>query len=986
MNQLSKIATLIGVTILNFPLTTLAQIIPASDGTGTVVMPTSQTPNSQTLDIGGGSRSADRANLFHSFEQFNLNTGETVNFISTPETQNIFTRVRGGNISQIDGMIRVTGSNANLFLMNPAGIIFGSNASLDIPASFFATTSTAIDIGNNINGFPSSRFDTFAPNNYSELVGSPSGFVFSGASGIIINQGNLRVRDGQNIGLAGNYVLNLGILDAPNGNVNTVIAPENSWVQIRQNGNLLNLEVPTQTILQNPGLPIVALPQILTGGTQEHATNIKVRENGTIELTNSENFNPALRRGRIASGTVEIYKDNDEVSFVPLLSGKTLFRQSLRVINISEFVLSRQSLFLTRSQNQSNKRTNIPEAESIAVEFPNLSARQYSNSRSELSKNRREVSPLVNSNFESEPFSLRQPRFSEFPNYSARQYSNSRSELSKNWSEISPLANFSFESEPFSLRQPRFSEFPNYSARQYSNSRSELSKNWSEISPLVNSNFESEPFSLRQPRFSEFPNYSARRYSNSRSELSKNRREVSPLVNSNFESEPFSLRQPRFSEFPNYSARQYSNSRSELSKNWSEISPLANFSFESEPFSLRQPRFSEFPNYSARQYSNSPSELSKNWSEISPLVNFSFESEPLSWRQPHPSDTANILEIRPFPVALLNNPEIRLSVQPEASLPRVPAIEERIPIGKTNSELITNYPVVQPPSSTNTQLPTAQILTEASIREIFSQIETQTKQKPAAIYAIAHPNQLTDKIEGVELQNFTSGLTLMLVLPDGKTIVKSIPDVELNKLHRIAKEFYMEVSDPRTTGWPAARQLYKWLIAPLEADLKEAGINTLLFYLDEELHSIPLAALYDGQNFLIENYNFSLIPSLSLTNANYERLENAEVLAMGMSEFVDKPTLPSVPTEVLTITEKLWSGEVLLNQSFTLENLQKKRSQQTFKIIHIATHANFSPENPPYIQLWDRKLPLKELRNLEWYKQPFLETCDYLHKSMIIYR
>ena len=355
------------------------------------------------------------------------------------------------------------------------------------------------------------------------------------------------------------------------------------------------------------------------------------------------------------------------------------------------------------------------------------------------------------------------------------------------------------------------------------------------------------------------------------------------------------------------------------------------------------------------------------------MANSSFESEPPLNRQPRPSDTTNILETRPSPVAPLNNSEIRLSVEPEPSLPRVSAIRERIPIAETDSELITNYQVVQSLSSPHTQFPTAQILTEASIREIFSQIEAQTEQKPAAIYVITHPNQLTDQIEGVKLQNFTSGLTLMLVLPDGKPIVKSIPDVEAKKLRRIAKEFYMEVSDPRTTGWPAARQLYKWLIAPLEADLKEAGINTLLFYLDEELRSIPLAALYDGQKFLIENYNFSLIPSLSLTNASYEGLENAEVLAMGMSEFVDKPTLPNVPTEVLTITEKLWSGEVLLNKSFTLKNLQKKRSQQTFKIIHIATHANFSPENPPYIQFWDRKLPLKELRDLEWYKKPQVE-------------
>ena len=747
MNK-SKILALSGVAILIFPSMTVAQIIPASDGTGTVVIPKSQTPNSQTFDIGGGSPSADRANLFHSFEQFNLNAGQTVNFISTPETQNILTRVKGRSISQIDGMIQVTGSNANLFLMNPAGIIFGSNTRLNVPASFFATTSTAIDIGNSINGIRFSRFNTFGPNNYSELVGSPRGFVFSGTSGTIINQGNLRITDGQTIGLVGNSVVNLGRLDPPNGNINIVMAPENGWVQIRQNGNILSLEVPAQTILQNPGLPIVDLPKILTGGNQEHATNVRVMENGTIQLTNSENVNRALPRGKTASETVKTDKNNDGVSFVPRVSGETLSRQSVRVINTSESALSKQPLSSNGSQNQFKDRRNIPKTESIPIESTNISTREHPSRGSQQTKYSRGIPGLANSHFESEPPSLRPPR---------------------------------------------------------------------------------------------------------------------------------------------------------------------------------------------------------------------------------PSDTDNILKIIPSPVTPLNNPEIRLSVEPKPSSARVSAIEERSPTVETGSESIMNYPVVRSLLSPQTQFPRAQILTEASIREVFSQIEAQTQQKPAAIYAIAHPDKLTDQIEGVELQNFASGLTLMLVLPDGKPIIKSIPDVKVSQLRRIAKEFYMEVSDPRTTGWPAARQLYQWLIAPLEADLKEAGINTLLFYLDEELRSIPLAALYDGQKFLIENYNFSLIPSLSLTNASYERLENAKVLAMGMSEFVHKPTLPSVPTELLTITEKLWSGEVLLNQSFTLENFQKKRSQQTFKIIHMATHANFSAKNPPYIQLWDRKLPLKELRDLEWYKQPQVE-------------
>ena len=604
MNK-SKILALSGVAILIFPSMTVAQIIPASDGTGTVVIPKSQTPNSQTFDIGGGSPSADRANLFHSFEQFNLNAGQTVNFISTPETQNILTRVKGRSISQIDGMIQVTGSNANLFLMNPAGIIFGSNTRLNVPASFFATTSTAIDIGNSINGIRFSRFNTFGPNNYSELVGSPRGFVFSGTSGTIINQGNLRITDGQTIGLVGNSVVNLGRLDPPNGNINIVMAPENGWVQIRQNGNILSLEVPAQTILQNPGLPIVDLPKILTGGNQEHATNVRVMENGTIQLTNSENVNRALPRGKTASETVKTDKNNDGVSFVPRVSGETLSRQSVRVINTSESALSKQPLSSNGSQNQFKDRRNIPKTESIPIESTNISTREHPSRGSQQTKYSRGIPGLANSHFESEPPSLRPPR---------------------------------------------------------------------------------------------------------------------------------------------------------------------------------------------------------------------------------PSDTDNILKIIPSPVTPLNNPEIRLSVEPKPSSARVSAIEERSPTVETGSESIMNYPVVRSLLSPQTQFPRAQILTEASIREVFSQIEAQTQQKPAAIYAIAHPDKLTDQIEGVELQNFASGLTLMLVLPDGKPIIKSIPDVKVSQLRRIAKEFYMEVSDPRTTGWPAARQLYQWLIAPLEADLKEAGINTCLLY------------------------------------------------------------------------------------------------------------------------------------------------------------
>jgi filamentous hemagglutinin family protein len=101
-------------------LLTAEPIVPAADGTGTLI-----TPDGNRFDITGGTTSADGANLFHSFTQFGLEANKIANFLSNPATVNILGRVTGGDASVIEGLLQVTGGNSNLFLMNPAGIIFG---------------------------------------------------------------------------------------------------------------------------------------------------------------------------------------------------------------------------------------------------------------------------------------------------------------------------------------------------------------------------------------------------------------------------------------------------------------------------------------------------------------------------------------------------------------------------------------------------------------------------------------------------------------------------------------------------------------------------------------------------------------------------------------------------------------------------------------------------------------------------------------------
>ncbi|MEQ8999422.1 MAG: filamentous hemagglutinin N-terminal domain-containing protein [Coleofasciculus sp. B1-GNL1-01] len=240
-------------------------ITPAADGTGTTV-----NSEGNRYDIQGGTVSGDGVNLFHSFEQFGLDTNQIANFLSNPEIQNILGRVMNGEPSLINGLIQVTGEQSNLFLMNPAGIIFGENARLNVTGDFTATTATGI-------GFQGRWFEAFGSNSYSNLVGNPNGFKFETVQpGAIINAGDLEVSEGQNLSLIGGGVLSTGNLTAPDGNISVMTVPGTSRVRLTQEGQLLSLEVELPTDNQGNLLAIepLMLPELLTNGGVVEATGI----------------------------------------------------------------------------------------------------------------------------------------------------------------------------------------------------------------------------------------------------------------------------------------------------------------------------------------------------------------------------------------------------------------------------------------------------------------------------------------------------------------------------------------------------------------------------------------------------------------------------------------------------------------------------------------------------------------------------------------
>jgi filamentous hemagglutinin family protein len=181
-----------------------AQVIP--DGT----LNTSVT-GSSNYTITNGSRVGN--NLFHSFSQFSVPSNGSASFDNAADIQNIFSRVTGGNVSNINGSISANGS-ANLFLINPAGIIFGKNASLNIGGSFIGTTANSIKFADG------KEFST--DTNISPLLtmSVPVGLQMGANAASIEVQSKLQVPTNQTLALVGNQIDITGAsLTAPDGSV-----------------------------------------------------------------------------------------------------------------------------------------------------------------------------------------------------------------------------------------------------------------------------------------------------------------------------------------------------------------------------------------------------------------------------------------------------------------------------------------------------------------------------------------------------------------------------------------------------------------------------------------------------------------------------------------------------------------------------------------------------------------------------------------------
>jgi CHAT domain-containing protein len=197
-----------------------------------------------------------------------------------------------------------------------------------------------------------------------------------------------------------------------------------------------------------------------------------------------------------------------------------------------------------------------------------------------------------------------------------------------------------------------------------------------------------------------------------------------------------------------------------------------------------------------------------------------------------------------------------------------------------------------------------------SSQKILSEIANNSGKTPAIVYAFTQQEQLQ----------------LILVTPKGTPVLRTIPAANRAALLKMVTALRSELTNPskrRTTSYLApAQQLYQWLIAPLESSLKAQKIDTLAFSLDPGLRSLPVAALHDGQEFLVEKYSIGLIPSLNLVDTRYQDIRKSQVLAMGASKFTNQNSLPAVPGRVVYNYQTTGFRQIFPQRSFHSEQSQ----------------------------------------------------------------
>ncbi|MGK7900365.1 MAG: CHAT domain-containing protein [Hormoscilla sp.] len=290
--------------------------------------------------------------------------------------------------------------------------------------------------------------------------------------------------------------------------------------------------------------------------------------------------------------------------------------------------------------------------------------------------------------------------------------------------------------------------------------------------------------------------------------------------------------------------------------------------------------------------------------------------------------------------------------------------------------------------------PEVQFSFAESVEPVYRELVDLLLQPGANQSNLQQARELIEALQLAELDNFFQDACLKarpqqidevdpkaaviypIVLPDRLEVILSLPGQPL-------RQYRTEMSKERATRVVkrmrgslnplfsskqrllVSQKIYDWLIRPAAEDLAASEVETLVFVLDGVLRNIPMAALHDGQQYLLEKYKIALTPGLQLLESRGLQVQELTALTMGISEARQGfPALPGVEFELQKIQSEV-PAEVRLNQQFTSQTLQDQIAEVPFPIIHLATHGQFSSQaEETFLLTWDGKINVKELDQL----------------------
>lgn len=1005
-------------------------VVAALDGTETIV-----DQQGTQFKIERGSLSADGANQFHSFESFSLGAEEQANFVAPAEVQNIVAKVSSLAPSTIDGQLQVSanGGTPDLYLMNPAGVLFGPNVSLNLPAGLTVTTADGV-------GFEAGWFGEAIVGGSEGLNGAPTGeWVFvSGDSGAIANQGNLSLAPNADLSLISGSVINTGTLSSPGGNITLAAVPGESVVRLSQQNSLLTLELSTP----DDTLSLSNLPELLAHSDQAHAVELVTSVDGSASLVGAAT-DDVLVSGALSVESTTDLGATDLGGNIALVGDRiTLQNATLSASGLTgggDIRVGGNHRGQTGLPTASN--TNIGPNTTIAADAIQTGqggqvsiwaddTTQYMGTTTvtggELSGDGGfvEVSSKKTLFFDGIVDTRAPQGQTGLLLLDPENIHIINGELAPDDDQITDGTIFSPEGGAlFTIAErtlARLSSSTNVTLEATNDiTVGVLQDQTLAFAPTISSTHSGSitliadadgngvgDVVMTDPETTLIA--PGRNLSISGANLRLGELNTAAL----FQAGDITL-----SASGSVTTGDIGTNAPQSNGQGGDIKITAadiitrNIITDSPAQAGNVTLIGQIGDITTGEISAASPNGASGTIDFTAPGSISVGGETVQGAPQAPMPPESMPESMPdlppiTPVspeaagesggtALGNTAGLTLGALQTLGGPGTAGGSTAGGSGGESfgglgglggggadddasggagsvvlSEAQANKAIAQLEGD-RTQIFSdyfGQTLESAErnlagIQQLLTDVENESGNKSAFVYVKA-PALLSNGTE--------SPLEILLLTSSSAAVKITVPNVKSTELLKTVSTFRDDLlTSVRRGGTPylsSAQQLHQWLIEPVEAALRnDPGVDTLAFAMDTGLRTIPIAALHDGEQFLVEKYSVGVLPSLGLVDPHYTSLQSAQVMAMGASKFEQLDPLPAAELELERI-DQLWPSATFLNERFTRHNLIQQRAQTPYNIVHLATHADFNSGSidNSYIQLWDEKLPLSELKQLGW--------------------